>query len=96
MGDIILNKYPDLKLEELKVGMRVRTYQLEDIYEVYILMTDITNGIYDGMFRYTEGTIVFIGNEQNKEYNRLFNSIQSEGKSPCIVINIPTGFEDII
>lgn len=46
-----------LKLEDLKIGMRVKDTQLEEIYDTYIILKDAKT-LKDGN---TLGTIAFIG-----------------------------------
>lgn len=73
------NEY--LKLSDLKVGDRVNTHQLSKIYNTYILLSN-TKLVGDGS---TEGTIEFIGAEQNEEMLDILNMCkQRDGKRPMI------------
>ena len=54
-----------LKLKDLKVGMRTTVEQLSHIMNKYMIIA------YDHAGD-TEGTLVFIGNSQNKEYDSWF------------------------
>lgn len=63
------HKYPDLKLEDLKVGMRVKSHQLDRIYDTHILLTNLTEG-FDGITYYLRGQYMFIGTEQDDEYEK--------------------------
>lgn len=54
-----------LKANELKIGMRATAEQLSHILNKYMILA------YDNVGD-TEGTLVFVGNRQNKEYDRWF------------------------
>ncbi|MBQ8327966.1 MAG: hypothetical protein IJX86_12965 [Lachnospiraceae bacterium] len=70
-----------LKLEEIKVGDRVNTYQLANIYDTYILLSN-TQIQEDGS---TEGTIEFIGKVQNQKMRDILNMCKTrDGKKPMI------------
>lgn len=76
---------PQLKKEDLKIGMRVQLNQLADIYNTYILLSD-TKMVADdnGLPSIVEGVIEFIGMEQTKE----FDEIRKRNKI-MVVINTP-------
>ena len=54
-----------LQANELKIGMRATVEQLSHILNKYMILA------YDNAGD-TEGTLVFVGNRQNKEYDRWF------------------------
>lgn len=74
----------------LQVGERVTTYQLSGVYDTYILLSN-TKLLDDGS---TEGTIEYIGKEQNEEMLKVFNNcIERYGRRPMIYAqaNLPDG-----
>lgn len=79
-----------LKLEDLKIGMRVKTSQISNIYNTYIILSQ-TKLNDDGT---TSGTIEFISTVQNKEMVEVINMCKEKyGKKPMIYAhaNIPDG-----
>lgn len=81
-----IDKY---KLEDLKIGMRVHTKQLEDIYYTYILIANpILIDIGDNNLAFA-GTIVYIGKEQNEELLNAWNKYTINKGRPCKIYNIP-------
>lgn len=71
-GIIVLN---------IKVGQRVNTYQLAEVYDTYILLSN-TVLLDDGS---TEGTIEFVGKQQNKEMLNISNMCKErDGKKPFV------------
>ena len=79
-----MDKPKKLSLEELKVGMVVRSDQIEDIYDIYIIMKD-PQGITDeeGLY-YTEGEITYIGELLTPEYREAWNRSIVGRKLPTI------------
>lgn len=59
------------KVEDLKVGMRVKLKELKDIYDIVILLTDITN---DDCKNRT-GRIVYIGEPNTPELDSIFKGL---------------------
>lgn len=73
------NKYT--KSSDLHVGMRVSTYDLSGIYNVYILLSQ-TQLNEDGS---TSGIIEFIGDKQSQEMLDVSNRCKEKyGKRPMI------------
>ncbi len=69
------------KLSDLHVGMQVSTYELSNIYNVYILLSQ-TQINEDGS---TSGKIEFIGSKQSQEMLDIFNRCKEKyGKKPMI------------
>lgn len=69
------------KLSDLAVGMCVTTYELSDICNTYILLSQ-THLNEDGS---TSGIIEFIGKQQSQEMLNAFNKcIEKYGKKPMI------------
>ncbi len=62
-----------LKANELKIGMRATVEQLSHIINKYMILA------YDNAGD-NEGTLVFVGNKQNKEYDKWF--MQSKPITP--------------
>lgn len=58
-----------LKLEDLKIGMRVKTSQLDEILNLYMILTDSelteSNDV--------QGTLVYFGDGNSEEYHKWFN-----------------------
>lgn len=82
------------KLSDLQVGMHVTTYQLSDICNVYILLSQ-TQINEDGS---TTGVIEFIGEKQSQEMLNVFNKCKEKyGKKPMIFCqpNLPDGVYSI-
>ena len=78
------------KLSDLQVGMSVTTYQLSNIHNIYILLSQ-THLNEDGS---TTGTIEFIGGKQSQEMLDIFNACKEKyGKNPMIFCqsNLPDG-----
>lgn len=73
-------------LEELKLGIRVKTSQLSNIYDTYILMKDVEDSKNSKGYYTTEGTIVFIGHEQNKDYAKAYKDNTVDGWTPGVFI----------
>ena len=70
-----------MKLEDLKIGMRVDTYQLSDIYDTYILLSQ-TELKPDGS---TSGIIEFIGQKQTQEMLDIVNKCKAKyGRKPMV------------
>lgn len=63
-----------LKVEDLKVGMRVNPKDLEGIIGVAFILTDFLEEI---------GTIAYIGEPYTDECSRISDKITSSGKSIC-------------
>lgn len=60
----------NLTLEQLQIGMVVQLNQLECIYNIYILLSNSHMALdNNGLHSIVEGTIEFIGSEQNEEYS---------------------------
>ena len=73
------------KLSDLSVGMTVTTYELSNIYDTYILLSQ-THLNDDGS---TTGTIEFIGHEQTSEMKKVFDRcLDKYGKRPMIYAHI--------
>lgn len=73
------NKYSNSS--DLHVGMRVSTYDLSNIYNVYILLSQ-TQLNEDGS---TSGTIEFIGDKQSQEMLDISNRCKEKyGRRPMI------------
>lgn len=69
------------KLSDLSVGMTVTTYELSDIYDTYILLSQ-THLNDDGS---TTGIIEFFGPKQTFEMKKVFDRcIAKYGKRPMI------------
>ncbi len=64
LGGIIMGK-EFLSEEELKIGMHCSPDQLKHIYDKYMII------VYDNIDD-EEGTLVFLGKKQNKEYAKWF------------------------
>ena len=68
-------------LSDLSVGMTVTTYELSNIYDTYILLSQ-THLNEDGSIT---GTIEFIGDKQSQEMLDIFNKCKEQyGKKPMI------------
>ena len=79
-----MDKPKKLSLEELKVGMVVRSDQIEDIYDIYIIMKDpqgITDA--DGCY-YLKGEITYIGDCMSEEYSIAFNNSKVGNVNPSV------------
>ena len=66
-----------LKLEDLKIGMRVNAIQLDNIYDTYIILNDISFN----KNKHTIGTIAFIGETVTDDAANLF----TPGASICTI-----------
>ena len=76
-----LRKYT---LEELKIGMIVRTDQLDNIYDVYILIKNpVGESFGDGMYA-LKGEITFIGDIESPDYPEAWNNSLVDNKSPAV------------
>lgn len=80
------HKYPDLKLEDIKVGMRVRTYQLEDIHDTYILILNPKIEADIETITATEGTVVFIGEAGADKSPEFYNTYKKYEESEVLMI----------
>lgn len=60
-----LFKPKKLKLEDLKIGMKVKPSQLSEIYETYIMI------LYDNQ-KQKKGKIVYIGKYRTEEYSKWY------------------------
>lgn len=70
-----------LTLADLQIGMEVTTYQLSNIYNTYILLSQ-TRLNPDGS---TSGTIEFIGDKQTPEMLEVVNKCKSKyGRKPMV------------
>ena len=70
-----------LSVNDLRIGMRVNTYQLSGIYNTYILLsqTELND---DGS---TSGTIEFVGEKQTQEMLDVINYCKEKyGKKPMV------------
>ena len=63
-----------LKLEDIKVGMRVDYKDLSEIYDTLIILTDFNGDV---------GTIVYIGDEDTEESYNVYMQL----KEICTVYN---------
>lgn len=69
------------KVSDLHIGMKVTTHELSEIYDTYILLSQIYLND-DGS---TTGTIEFIAQEQSQEMAKVFNEcLEKYGKRPMI------------
>jgi hypothetical protein len=84
-----------LNLEDIKVGMKVNTMQLINIYDTYVLLGDLH--YYDN--GKIEGTIVAISKEKNKHLLDVSNMCKEKyGEGPFIHIqrsSNKTGWYDV-
>lgn len=64
LGGILMEK-KYLQEDELKIGMRCTPEQLRHIYDKYMIV------VYENMGD-EEGTLVFLGKKQTKEYEKWF------------------------
>jgi hypothetical protein len=55
-----------LKLEDIKVGMRVNPRDLSEIYDTLIILTNFNNHV---------GEIVYIGESDTEESGRIYDSL---------------------
>lgn len=65
MKEMLLMVKEFLRVDDLKLGMRATVEQLSHIVNKYMILA------YDNVGD-KEGTLVFIGNRQNKEYDKWF------------------------
>lgn len=74
-----------LKKEQLRVGMKVQLNQLSMIYDTYILLSGTHMALDDnGLPSIVEGTIEFVGTEQNEEFKKI-----RERDGIMLVVNTP-------
>lgn len=83
---MLLTDFPQLTLEQIKVGDKVKDCQLEDIYDTYILIGNPQGFTDDKGFYTIEGNIVFIGTEQNAEYFKAYKANTVDNKCPAVFI----------
>jgi hypothetical protein len=57
-----------LKLEDIKVGMRVNTQDLIEIYDVVIILTDIKDHV---------GKIIYIGEPDTDELENIYKGVDN-------------------
>lgn len=73
-----------LTLDDIKVGDRVKTNQLDNIYGVYILISNLVK-LDNGR---SEGIIEYIGKEKNKVMKDVYEECRKrDGRKPMIYIN---------
>lgn len=86
MMHMTLQKINYLKLEDLKIGMVITDDQVRSIYNTYILLANpelVEKDDEDVI----QGTIVFIGREQNEECAKAFKENVINNTRPCIIYN---------
>ena len=86
---------PYLSKDDIKIGMSVRTYQLANIYDTHFLIAEPKLVEDDSGFRcITEGTVVFIGDEQDAEYWKIRNKYANDNKKILALVN--TDYDGVI
>lgn len=68
-----------LKLEDLKVGMRVNMNELDKVYETAIILSDLRDGC---------GSIYYIGELNTAEMSDVYAMLISDGKRIRSVYNL--------
>lgn len=80
-----MDKPKKLLLNELKVGMKVRSDQIEGIYDVYIIIKNPQQGKDENGLCYIEGEIAYIGDIFTEECRDAWNR-------NIVGINLPSLF----
>lgn len=83
---MLINNLPKLNINNIKINTKIKACQLSEIYDTYILLAN-PQGFTDEKGYYTvEGTIVFIGTEQNTEYFKAYKENTIDNKCPAVFI----------
>lgn len=83
-----IDETKEYTLDTLKLGMRVHTGQLKNIYYTYILLANPILIELGNNTTELAGTIVYIGDNQNKELLKAWDKYTIKNRRPCKVYNI--------
>lgn len=79
-----------LQLSDLKIGMKVKTYQLDNIRDACVCLLDVKNALDEDTVVAREGTVVYFGQEDTPEFYSAFKRYSGRVLS---IKNIPDYME---
>lgn len=80
-----------LQLSDLKIGMKVKTYQLDNIRDACVCLLDVKDELDKDTITALAGTVVYFGQEGTPEFYNTFKK-HPQGKV-MVVKNIPDYIE---
>lgn len=82
-----------LNIMELK-GKLINTSILRNIYDTYILLAEPKDAIDEKGFHTLEGTVVFIGEKQDSEYEEAYKKYTINNICPAVFIQRKEEFSE--